>query len=310
MSELRWTILGLGALFIAALVLWEYFVKRRLGGRSDEQRGYADTPADAHRSAPNPRHAEQPKAADPTRLARPEAPNDEFRVIDYDDATAANTVAANTNAADTGVARTDEPRGMRVETMHPGAEAVGKAEQWIAAAGMRQLSAEDLVLDWPADADRHIVALRLQARGTEKLSGRGLRQALLGEGFVFGKMDLFHLPLADGRVILSAASLTKPGGFTLASMDAQVFLGLNLFAVLPGPLAPTEALERMMICGRLLAQRLRADLLDSQGQPLTEARLAELRRGLGAAAAAAAAAPVASTASPLASTPPPLTGSV
>jgi cell division protein ZipA len=82
---------------------------------------------------------------------------------------------------------------------------------------------------------------------------------------------------ADGRTLLSAASLTKPGSFDLATRDSTRFLGINLFAVLPGPLPGRDAVDKLLLAGHTLAQRLKGELLDSQGQPLTEARLAEMR---------------------------------
>lgn len=131
---------------------------------------------------------------------------------------------------------------------------------------------------------RVIVALRVVARGGERFSGASLRQALLGEGFVHGDMSIFHRQLADGRTLMSAASLTKPGNFDLATIDSTRFLGINLFAVLPGPMPGRETVDKLLLAGHTLAQRLRGDLLDSQGQPLSETRLAEMRREAAAAA--------------------------
>lgn len=135
----------------------------------------------------------------------------------------------------------------------------------------------------PKDSEPVIVALRVVAREGERLTGAALRQSLQGEGFVHGEMNIFHRALADGRVLMSAASLTKPGSFDLATMDSSRFLGINLFAVLPGPIAGRDAVDKLLSVGHTLAQRLRAQLLDSRGQPLTESRLAEMRREAAAA---------------------------
>ncbi len=311
MSELRWTLLGLGALFVLLLLLWEQYKRRRsiTGPRepassshqssshqsSAQLAPYASHDADAS-ATPNKVESRAGSAAIVHSQQRSRSlPPGGLRVVDLDaaEADAAAEAKAEAEAFDSSEA-VFEPnvaeagsRGMRVESMQSDGDAAAKAEQWIAAAGLRPLRAEDLKVEWPADDQRNIVALRIEARGSEKLGGRSLRQSLLGESFIFGKFDIFHLPLADGRVIVSAASLTKPGSFVLASMDAQTFAGLNLFAVLPGPLAPIETLERLVASGRLLAQRLRADVLDSQGQPLTEARLMEMRKRLSAASTTA-----------------------
>ena len=123
-----------------------------------------------------------------------------------------------------------------------------------------------------------IIALRVVAREGERFTGAALRQALQGEGFVHGEMNIFHRAVADGRTLMSAASLTKPGSFDLATMDSSRFLGLNLFAVLPGPLPGRDTVDKLLLVGHTLSQRLRGQLLDAKGQALTETRLAELRR--------------------------------
>jgi len=132
-------------------------------------------------------------------------------------------------------------------------------------------------LELPAEDRRVIVALRVVARGEERFSGLALRQALLGEGFAFGDMEIFHRPLADGRVLLSAANLTQPGKFEIATMDAARFLGLNVFAVLPGPLPGRDTVDKLLLVGQALAQRLRGQLRDAQGLAVTEATLAAMR---------------------------------
>lgn len=324
MAELRWTLLGIGALFVLGLLLWERYKRGRAAssqpssdaaaGKSMPARAGSGRAGSAWPASSQAASAESAHAADAgledddydadgvgrvttvagrgaaRDAAAAEIPTTDLPVVDIDAAQAAARAAREPayvveetrsefitqpiDVQDAGM------RGMRVESMAGAGDAAGRAEQWIAAAGVRNLRSEDLIVDWPADDQRSILALRVEARGSERLGGRSLRQSLLGEGFIFGKFDIFHLPLADGRVVLSAASLTKPGGFSLATIDAQTFLGLNLFAVLPGPLSGVEALERLVASGRLLAQRLRADLLDTQGQPLTEARLLEMRTRL------------------------------
>ncbi|MFM8516915.1 MAG: cell division protein ZipA C-terminal FtsZ-binding domain-containing protein [Nevskiaceae bacterium] len=138
-------------------------------------------------------------------------------------------------------------------------------------------------VEWPPEEQRVIVSLRVVARNGERFTGASLRQSLLGEGFVHGEMEIFHRPHGDGRVILSAASLTRPGSFDLTTMDSGLFLGLNLFAVLPGPLAGKDTVDKLLTVGHTLARRLRGELLDGRGEALSESRLADMRREAAAA---------------------------
>ncbi len=95
--------------------------------------------------------------------------------------------------------------------------------------------------------------------------------------------------------MLSAASLSRPGTFDADTMDSQHYGGLSLFAVLPGPKAPPQAFDELVLTARNLNERLRGVLQDEQGSPLTPARIALLRErlsrrsGLVTTAAAAAA---------------------
>lgn len=136
---------------------------------------------------------------------------------------------------------------------------------------------ESLRLEWPDEAQREIVALRIAPRGDAGLHGRILRQAFAAEGLVHGPLDIFHWATSDGRVAFSAANLRKPGVYQLGEMDTARYDGVNLFAVLPGPLPAAEAFDEMLGAARGLALRLDAEVCDSSGAPLSAERIATLR---------------------------------
>jgi FtsZ-interacting cell division protein ZipA len=94
---------------------------------------------------------------------------------------------------------------------------------------------------------------------------------------VHGRYRIFHQPDAQGHALVSCASLNKPGVFDPSSMDYQRYSGLSLFTVLPGPLAPPEAVDRLLLTALDLSARLHARLQDDAGQALDELRIAELR---------------------------------
>src|SRR3984885_4786422 len=138
------------------------------------------------------------------------------------------------------------------------------------------------IVEWPPDDQRRVVALRLVAPPPDRLAGRALRLALASEGFVLGKFQIFHKPDDNGRAVLSAANLSKPGTFDLATMDVQRFGGLSLFVVLPGPKPPLKAFDELLSTARNLNERLQGALQDERGGPLTPTRIAPLRESLGA----------------------------
>jgi cell division protein ZipA len=146
-----------------------------------------------------------------------------------------------------------------------------------------------LSLAWPGENERRIVTLRVLPRVDPRFQGRSLRQSFASAGFWHGPLDIYHLPDAEGRVILSAAALAQPGTFDPSIMDSQRFSGLNLFAVLPGPLPETEAFDELVHAARALAERLDGRITDQHGEELTPQRIARLRQSLEGPATARAA---------------------
>ena len=134
-----------------------------------------------------------------------------------------------------------------------------------------------LRVDWPVDEERCIATLRIVAARQDRIAGRVLRQGLAGCGFRHGQLDIFHLPADDGRVVLSAASLVRPGTFDPSTMDLERYAGVNLFAVLPGPVATGLALERLAAVAEELAGRVAGLVQDESGAPFTGAARAKWR---------------------------------
>jgi FtsZ-interacting cell division protein ZipA len=259
MSELRWALLAAGILFIAALLAWEFSKRRRRASEAARPEREAAEPVFSEGRASR-QEPSMPSAGfgarDPVR---------EPRVVEFDAPDGREPALGDLPVIDS-------------------AGATVKPAEW--AGDDHSGNPPPLVLAWPPESERIILALRLVPRSGERFLGVSVRQALVGEGFQHGEFSIFHKPLGDGRVILSIASLTRPGTFDPAAMDGASFAGLNLFAVLPGPLPGRESFERLLLVGRTLAQRLRGDLLDQRGLPLDEARLEELRRDAAAVPAA------------------------
>lgn len=137
-----------------------------------------------------------------------------------------------------------------------------------------------LVLAWPRESERRIVTLRVIPRSEPRFAGRTLRQAFASAGFWHGPLDIYHLPDDEGRVVVSAAALAQPGTFDPSIMDSQRFSGLNLFAVLPGPMSERAAFDALVGAARTLADRLEGSITDQHGEELTSGRIQRLRQSL------------------------------
>jgi cell division protein ZipA len=128
-------------------------------------------------------------------------------------------------------------------------------------------------------SQQRIVALRLVAP-EGNWNGQTLREALEAENLRFGRYSIFHREREDGKTLFYIASMMEPGSFDLATMDQQVFPGISLFGIVPGPLEAPATFDLMLSVGRHLAERMKGQLQDEQGSTLTSQRILNLREEL------------------------------
>jgi len=276
MPELRWTLLIIGIVFLAALAWWEL---RR-------SRGAPPLLGERSRGAPG-HEAQSPFADRPLADGIKHEPTISFPAIEtrepMQDLPGVDVVDDSLIGLRIDGAREEQSAGpLNEEAIEPivPTPAPREHEESAPLLGVAPLpQPTDPIVDWPDESVRRIVALRLVAPG-ERFSGRAVRQALSAEGFVLGKLSIFHRAGPDGRAIVSAASLTKPGTFDKDSIDMQRYGGLNLFAVLPGPLPPAQAFDELLSSARNLSERLQGALQDERGEPLTPMRAAMMREAL------------------------------
>jgi cell division protein ZipA len=284
MSELRWWLLILGAAFFAGLTLWE--LRRPRQARDREAPPEATRPPrEPSLQLPEMHALESLTGRDLPVLELPDDSPVGFPVLEP--AAEAASEPAQDRASQAGAAA-PLPAESRAAGYPIEAEYAATAAAEIPAAAtpvgpgvgdeLPELPAAPAPrVEWPPDAERRVVALRLVAPLPERFAGRSLRQALAAEGFVLGRFDIFHKGDETQRAVLSAASLTRPGTFDPQTMDSQHFGGLSLFAVLPGPMSPPQAFEELVATARNLNDRLCGVLQDEAGTPLTPARIASLR---------------------------------
>jgi len=137
-----------------------------------------------------------------------------------------------------------------------------------------------LRIDWPPEATRRILSLRVVPARMDRLAGRAVRLALSASGFRHGPFSIYHLPGPDGRVLISAANLSQPGVLDPQRIDGQRLFGLNLFTVVPGPLEPSAALQRLLEVATTLAGRIDGCVQDERGQAVELAEIALLQERL------------------------------
>ena len=284
MPELRLILLGAGLVFLIGLAVWELRRPRQARG------------SELPRPAPESLERAPDRSADwqlpPLELPRMSArdPEAELPVIEVD---AAEFAALEARAEAPSQPEPEGASGVEglldelganqvpdppISEMHetPVTHAVPDEPAAEAPVSEAVATTAAVVVDWPAPESSEVLAVRVVSRG-EKFAGRAVRMALASEGFVLGKFSIYHKPAADGRALLSIASLNKPGTFDSQSIDMQRYSGLNLFTVLPGPVPGPDAVDELLACAQVLSQRLRGSLQDEQGAPLTPSRTAVMR---------------------------------
>jgi cell division protein ZipA len=279
MPELRIILLVAGVLFIAGLALYEWW-----RSRGSRPLATVSSPDDSGDAPPRPGPAALPEisvARDKRTTVAESLPIIELRSVENSAGVGGISVSDDVaidrpheNTSTQAILRAhDEPYVGQDDD-------VSEVRTFEARVDEVALRGPQLVLAWPKESERRIVTLRVLPRAEPRFSGRALRQAFGSAGFWHGPLDIYHLPDDQGRVILSAAALAHPGTFDPSIMDSQRFSGLNMFAVLPGPLPERELFDELLHAARQLAERLDGKLTDQHGEELTAARIARLRQSL------------------------------
>lgn len=309
MSQLRWILLGAGIALILGLWWWE---TRKSKAKTAADAGHAwpreraeptvELAVDAEAVDPPP----EPVAYAPTieRIRVPRRPPMIEIPDDLEVDVSAYVGKGRRHAGDAELAPAAEAvPAMRVaEAASEGAEPPTEMEEepddhhrapWIRTHPLgrpeiRPEPEEELPEPLPADpierqtaeaSHQRIVALRLVAPDGG-WSGQALREALEAEGLRFGRYSIFHREREDGKTLFHVASMMEPGSFDLEKMDEQVFPGISLFAIVPGPIDAPATFDLVLAVGRHLADRIKGQLQDEQGSTLTAQRILNLREEL------------------------------
>lgn len=257
MPELRWALGGIGAVFLVALVLWEWRRSRRLPRRVPLEPRAPDITLTTER----PRRLEPGIGEVPAMLH-----GGQEEILEVPSILPHEPLPVSREAA------VDVPSAAR------GAD--GGAITGSVGAAPAPAPAAPVAVRWPpAQADR-VLTVRVVKPAGESLPGRTLRIALEGAGLVSGPQKIFHRADASGAVIVSAAHLVQPGVLDPAQMEAMEYRGLSLFSVLPGPLPPVRMLEELVATARSVAHRLGAIVQDDKGADLDGPRVMALRQSL------------------------------
>src|SRR5437763_694620 len=203
MSELRWTLLILGVVFVAGLGWWERRRPRRAGGAGGTSRiAPREPPAEA---PPPPRR--EPTLTLPTMRARDPPVSDALPVLGAAGATAAPERTPGRSdprerAAEVHAAAAQDER-------EPPVSGAGGAVAGVPLESLPRLPPAPVPrVEWPPDERRRVVALRLVATQPERFAGRSLRAQIAQHDYRYYVLDDPLIPDAEyDRLMLELRAL-------------------------------------------------------------------------------------------------------
>jgi len=112
-----------------------------------------------------------------------------------------------------------------------------------------------------------LIVMHLIASQNRPYGGYELLQALLANGFRYGKMNIFHRHKqknGEGNILFSLASATEPGTFDIHDMGNCTCQGLTLFMNATDHKNPTSVFEIMLDVARQLLDDLGGEIRDER----------------------------------------------
>jgi cell division protein ZipA len=282
-AELRWILLGLSLPLLAGIWWWTARRSSQAPGNAALREPTSPPPADPRYTDSN--DDEMTPEPEPRDWGVPPFEPLNIRTAEFDRVPVLDgPMLAN---ADAEAAATASPASTTLPEFKTSPEFTTSpisATRPASSAGSATDNGDRLATAAPAAPDgaeqQRIVTIRVCAVGEARWSGVELMAALELHGLAFGRYQVFHRKHVDGRSLFCVASLIEPGTFDVAAMPQQEFRGVTLFAVLPGPVEPLEAMDELFGTARGLAEELSGMVQDGKGMPLSPQRAAALREDI------------------------------
>jgi cell division protein ZipA len=141
----------------------------------------------------------------------------------------------------------------------------------------------DMVAQKPRAADEsfEVIVLNVHCAGSEPFWGTKLFDSMQQNGLLYGEMDIFHRHAdlsGTGKVLFSVANMMQPG--TLAHGDPAQFStkGISFFMTLPCYGEPEQNFKLMLRTAQQIADDLGGNVLDDSRNLMTPDRLVSYRR--------------------------------
>lgn len=285
MQELRFVLIIVGALAIAALLFHGLWTSKKEGKSKfgDKPFKAIDATKSKHKSAQRSGHASH--AAQDKQASRSDdepdfglsTPDLDPLISDYhltaeDDVTV--EVVTNTEPS---VAELEPIKAQSADDAQP---VVSDEHQ----APSTKVASEPLS-DTPsapetAEPEMEVIVLNVHCAGDTPLLGPQLFDSLQQNGLLYGELDIYHRHAdlsGTGKVLFSVANMMQPG--TLKHDDPEQFTtkGISFFMTLPCFGDAEQNFKLMLKTAQQIADDLGANVLDDKRNLMTPNRLAEYR---------------------------------
>ncbi len=131
------------------------------------------------------------------------------------------------------------------------------------------------------EPELEVIVLNVHCAGKEPFVGTKLFDSMKQNGLLYGEMDIFHRHAdlsGTGKVLFSVANMMHPG--TLVHNDPAEFTtkGISFFMTLPGFGDPEQNFKVMLRTAQQIADELGGNVLDEKRNLMTPDRLAQYRQ--------------------------------
>lgn len=140
---------------------------------------------------------------------------------------------------------------------------------------------ETAAVEQPKEEELQVVVLNVHCAGSEPFIGTKLFESLQQNGLLYGEMDIYHRHAdlsGTGKVLFSVANMMQPG--TLKHDDPAEFTtkGISFFMTLPCFGDPEQNFKLMLKTAQQIADDLGANVLDDARNLMTPDRLSGYRK--------------------------------
>lgn len=140
---------------------------------------------------------------------------------------------------------------------------------------------ESQAIESEQEPELEVLVLNVHCAGKEPFIGTKLFDSMKQNGLLYGEMDIFHRHAdlsGTGKVLFSVANMMQPGTLRHDDPDEFSTKGISFFMTLPGFGDPEQNFKVMLRTAQQIADELGGNVLDDKRNLMTPDRLAQYRQ--------------------------------